>query len=70
MNPLLSDIAFFVDGEVIDGNSIMIRTWDTTSKENYDDLLQIVNDIEDKFPEADIEILWADHDTQIIEFNI
>lgn len=70
MNPLLSDIAFFVDGKVIDGNSIMIRTWDNTSKENYDDLLEIVNDIEDKFPEVDIETLWADHDTQIIEFNI
>lgn len=69
---VIYSIGRYVGGKVCveeDGYSIIIRTSDNTSKENYDDLLDISNDIQTKFPEVDIKELWADHDTQIIEFE-
>lgn len=69
----LETIATYVDGELDlsdgDGPFITIYTDDNTSKENYDDLLNICNDIECMLSEYEVVDKWADHDTQTITFN-
>ena len=72
MNNELQRIADHLGGEVCnDDTSIYIRidTGDNTSKENYDDLLGLGDNINHMLSEYKIADLWADHDTQIISFK-
>jgi hypothetical protein len=48
---------------------IRIDTGDRTSKENYDDLMELRSDIAGQLEIYEISEIWADHDTQIIEFS-
>lgn len=71
----LIQIAEFHGGELILYNSefhIKINTEDRTSKENYNKLIDMREDIELMLNgiEYKIQELWADHNTQIIEFVI
>ena len=70
----LLKVAEFHGGELLanDGEFyIKIDTGDRTSKENYDELLDMREDIEVIIKDSGFEILdlWCDHDTQIIEFE-
>jgi len=65
----LEKIANYLCGYVVESNSIRVDTGDRTSKENYDDLLDIESDIEHLMVEWKIIDRWADHDTQIITFK-
>lgn len=66
----LQTIADYVGGELDSSdNTITIYTGDQTAKENYDDLIDICNDIESMLVEFEVIDKWADHDTQIITFN-
>ena len=67
----LQKIAEYLGGYVeMDGDAIFIRvdTGDNTSKANYDDLLMDMNDIRSMLKEYEVKEIWADHDTQIINF--
>ena len=69
----LLDVAEFLGGEAVkcsDGDLyIRIDTGDNTSKENYDDLLGIEEDLEHILKKYEVGDLWADHDTQTIDFK-
>jgi len=69
----LVEIADSLGGEVHlddeDGYYIRIDTGDEDAGENYDDLVISCQDIEDQLDEYEISEKWADHDTQIIEFE-
>jgi len=69
----LEQIAEYVNGTLdlsdSDGPFITIHTGDNTSKENYDDLIILCDDIESMLVEYEVVEKWADHDTQIITFN-
>jgi predicted metal-dependent TIM-barrel fold hydrolase len=64
----LKELASELGGEFYEHEMyIMIRTPDNTSNENYDDLIEMVSDI--KLNDHKIVDCWADHDTQIINFE-
>jgi len=65
----LDRIAAWLGGSVQEGYWIRVDTGDLTSKENYDDLLSMSSEIEAMCDEYEIDEMWADHDTQIIEFK-
>jgi len=70
----LLQIAEFHGGELMLSSGefyVRIDTGDRTSKENYDELIECREDIELMLDNSEYEIedLWADHDTQIIEFT-
>jgi hypothetical protein len=67
----LGIIAAAQGGELheVGGPYIRFDTEDNTSKENYDDLLDIANDIKPSLATYEITDMWADHNTQIIEFK-
>jgi hypothetical protein len=48
---------------------IRVDTGDYSSKENYDDLISDSNEIKKLTPSFKIKELFADHDTQIVEFE-
>lgn len=67
----LKGVAEYLGGEFYkDELFIRIDTGDSTSKENYDSLIDIVNDIKQMLSEFKIKDYWADHDTQEIEFEL
>lgn len=69
----LDNVAKFLCGDIetdADGVYICIRTDDNTSKENYDNLMYMCDDIRALLTNYEIVELWADHDTQIIEFKL
>ncbi len=53
-----------------DGPYIRINTGDNTSKENYDDLISMAEDIDDMLVLYRRSNMTAEHDTQIIEFEL
>lgn len=69
----LETIASYLDGELDESDPdlmvITIYTDDNTSKENHDNLLDIINDIEPMLHEYCVVDDWADHNTQLITFN-
>lgn len=69
----LEKVAKYLGGEVVIDNdgthSVMVRTDDRSSKENYDDMLEFMGEIGYFLHEYEVDELWADHDTQIIYFK-
>jgi len=70
----LLQIAEFHGGELMLSSGefyVRIDTGDRTSKENYDEIIDCREDIELMLDNSEYEIedLWADHDTQMIEFT-
>ncbi len=72
----LIQIAEFHGGELMyssDEFYVRIDTGDRTSRENYEEVVDMREDIELILEDANsdyiIQELWADHDTQIIEFQ-
>jgi len=64
-------IAEYLGGDLFfDELYISIWTGDNTSKENYDDMLDFSDEVRDMLSKYEILEMWADHDTQIIEFKI
>ena len=50
---------------------IEVYTGDCTSKENYDELISLRDDMEIIIDEIFIiDDMWADHDTQIVEISL
>jgi len=71
---VLIQIAEFYGGSVeyYDAEfSILIYTGDKSSKENYDELLDMMNDINIMLEDSDFKIsdYTADHDSQSLEFE-
>lgn len=68
----LHSVASYLGGSVLydhDRPYIRIDTEDNTSKENYDDLLGLEEEIDLMLQNYYIHEKWADHNTQIIEFR-
>jgi len=65
----LERIAEWLGGYVCEGYYIRINMDDLSSKENYDDLIDMGDEIRAMCDEYYVDEMWADHNTQIIEFK-